>query len=502
MVGVIPAASEAIGILMVNWPFLIIGLLVGMLFGAIPGMGGTVTLTILVPFSVRLDPAQAFILFGTALGATTFAGSISAILLNTPGTGSNAATLLDGYPLTRKGKAANAIGASAVSSAGGAVVGLFAFLILIPVVIEIALLFGNSEIFWLAAIGLLVLPLLAGDRILAGLTIACVGLLFAFTGPALRTGEIRFSHDIALLLDGIGLVPAIVGLFAVAEMLRLAAQNESVVEGDTVNIGGSKLEGIKDVIRHKWLWFRCSVMGVLIGAIPGVGGTVASFVAYGHAVQTSSNSHEFGDGRIEGVIASESANDAKDGGQLFPTLGLGIPGSGSTAILLGGFILHGIQPGPGLLQDELPLMLVIVFSLIFANIFTSALGLIFTKQLSKIAEIPIGYLAPSILILSLTSVYISRSNFPDIYLAVLFGLFGVVLIHYNVSRIPIIIALVLGDIFENNFYLALQIGESPVEAFLTGWLNQLLIIFLLITVLFPVYRPLLEKVSLRQRILP
>lgn len=482
--------ATALSMLSANWMFVLLGVLAGMTFGVIPGMGGTVTLTILLPFTIGMNSVSAFVLFGSALGATSFSGSLTAILVNTPGSGSNAATLLDGYPLTQQGKAGTAIGASAVASATGAIMGLIIFLLLIPVVIEVALLFGPSELFWLVTIGLIVLPLLAGDRILAGLAAGSLGLLFAFTGPALRTGEYRFTHQLPLLFDGIDLVPAIVGLFAVAEMLKLSSQDRNVIDSTAKTIG-NKFDGVRAVIEHKWLWLRCSIIGLIIGAIPGVGGTVANFVAYGHAVQTSPNPETFGEGRIEGVIASEAANDAKDGGQLFPTLGLGIPGSGSTAILLSGFLIHGIQPGPSLLQEELPLMLVIVFALLVSNILTSIIGLTFTKPFSKIAEVPIEILSPTIIVLSLMSVFVMRNHFPDLYLAIFFGLLGVTLMYFNIGRIPIIIALVLGDIFEDNFWLALQLAnENFVNGFLTGWLNQVLILLLVITILFPLRKPI------------
>ncbi|WP_418280345.1 tripartite tricarboxylate transporter permease [Halorubrum sp. DTA98] len=485
--GLFEHAAEALWIVISQWQYLLLGILAGMILGVIPGMGGAVTLTVLLPFSIRLDPTSAFVLFGGALGATTFAGSLTAILVNTPGSGSNAATLLDGYPLTRQGEAKTAIGASAFSSATGAVLSLVFFLALIPFIIEIALLFGNSEVFWLVLIGLTVLPLVAGDRMLAGLAVGALGLIFAFTGPALRTGEMRFSHGFAFLFDGIGLVPAIVGLFAIAEMVKLASQNQDIIK-EKHEIGGSIVKGVKETIRHRWLWFRCTLIGLLIGTIPGAGGSVANFVSYGHAVQTSKNPQEFGTGRIEGVIASEAANDSKDGGQLFPTLSLGIPGSGSMAVLLTGFLVHGIQPGPGMLSEELTLMLVIVFSLIASNVLTSVIGVIFSNQLVQIADLPIAVLSPSIIVLSLMAVFISRNHFPDLFVALFFGLLGIALMYFSVSRIPIILALVLGGIFENNFYISLQLAQGDwFQAFFVGTLNQILVVLLIVTILFPFY---------------
>jgi putative tricarboxylic transport membrane protein len=225
---------------------------------------------------------------------------------------------------------------------------------------------------------------------------------------------------------------------------------------------------------------------MVVGAIPGIGATVATFISYGHAVQSSDNQEEFGSGRIEGVIATESANDSKDGGQLFPTLGLGIPGSASTAVLLGGFIIHGITPGPSLLQEELELMLVIVFALLFSNILTSVIGLIFTGTFIRIQRVSVSRLFPTIVILGLVATFVLRNNFGDMILALGFAAIGLVLMYLNITRIPIIIALILGSILERNFFLAMRLSDGgPLQAFFTGWLNQLLILILIASALLP-----------------
>jgi len=484
----------ALGIIGGNLLWLFVGVIAGMALGIIPGMGGVVTLTIILPFTLRMNPNQAFIVLSAALGAVSFSGSISAILINAPGTGGNAATLLDGYPMAQKGKAAEAIGAAAIASAGGAVIGILFFFIMIPFVIDVALLFGASEIFWLVLLGLSIVPLVAGERVLAGLVMGGLGLLVSFVGQTSVTGEYRFTFGLPLLFDGLNLVPPLVGLFALAEMVKLGASNEGLVPDKVEEIAGNKLDGVKQVIRHKWLFVRCSVFGMIIGAIPGIGATVATFITYGHAVQSSNNQEEFGSGRVEGVIATESANDSKDGGQLFPTLGLGIPGSASTAVLLGGFIIHGITPGPGLLQDSLDLMLVIVFSLLFSNLLTSLIGLTFTGVFVRIQQVSISRLFPTIVILALVATFVLRNNFGDMFIALLFGALGLVLMYLNISRIPIIIALILGSILERNFFLAIRIADGgPAQAFFSGWLNQLLIVILAVSALLPIIQRIRNK---------
>lgn len=484
-------SMTALGILGDNMLWLFVGVFAGMALGIIPGMGGVVTLTIILPFTLRMTPNQAFIVLSAALGAVSFSGSISAILINAPGTGGNAATLLDGYPMAQKGRAAEAIGASAAASAGGAIIGILFFFIMIPFVIEVALLFGASEIFWLVLLGLSIVPLVAGDRVLAGLAMGGFGLLLSFVGQTSVTGEYRFTFDLPLLFDGLGLIPPLVGLFALAEMIKLASSGEGLAPNSLEEVVGSKLDGVKEVLRHKWLFLRCSAIGTIVGAIPGIGATVATFITYGHAVQSSDNQDEFGNGRVEGVIATESANDSKDGGQLFPTLGLGIPGSASTAVLLGGFIIHGITPGPDLLQEELDLMLVIVFALLFSNILTSVIGLAFTGVFVRVQQVSVSRLFPTITILALVATFVLRNNFGDMFIALMFGAIGLVLMYLNITRIPIIIALILGPILERNFFLATRLADGPpLQAFFSGWLNQLLILILVGSALLPIIQRL------------
>lgn len=474
-----------------NFIWLAIGVAAGMMLGVIPGMGGVVTLTIILPFTLKMSPNQAFIVLSAAMGAVSFSGSISAILINAPGTGGNAATLIDGYPMAQSGRAAEAIGASAMASAAGAMIGILVFFLLIPFVIDIALLFGASEIFWLVLLGLSIVPLVSGERILGGIAMAGFGLLLAFVGQTSVTGEYRFTFDLPLLFDGIGLIPPLVGLFALAEMIKLASSDEGVVPDEVSEMTGKKFDGVRAVIKHKWLFLRCSIIGILVGAIPGIGATVATFISYGHAVQSSSNQEEFGTGRIEGVIATESANDSKDGGQLFPTLGLGIPGSATTAVLLGGFIIHGLTPGPGLLQDNLDLMLVIVFALLFSNVITSIIGLTFTGVFTRIQRVSVSRLFPSIIILSLVATFVLRNNFGDMLLALLFAAVGLVLMYLQITRIPVIIALILGDILERNYFLTIRLADAdPLMAFFTGWLNQLLILILVVSALIPIVQRL------------
>lgn len=481
----------------IHW--ILLGVIIGMLIGTIPGMGGVVALTIILPFTFHMNQNQAFTLMAAAVGATTFSGSVTAILINTPGTASNAATLIDGYPMTQKGESATAIGASALSSASGAVLSAIVFIALIPVMINFVLLFGPSEIFWIVLFAIVLIPLFVANNPLYGILTALLGAMVAFIGIAPQSAEPRFTFGFLYLQDGVTLIAMLIGFFAIAEIVRVASlERNTIVDFERVQLTGSKMAGIRAVFKYKWLWFRCSLIGLVVGAIPGAGGSAAAFVAYAHAIQSSDDRDAFGRGAIEGVIGPESANDAKDGGQLFPTLGLGIPGSGSMAVFLGAMLVHGVFPGPRVLDAWTELVLIIALSLLISNVLTSVIGLILAEKLTLILKIPIPLLMTFIAILAFAAVYMVRTTLLDLVLVMIFAAFGLVLIYLQISRIPFLIAFILAAILEHNFWLAVRFGHGRIfEVFFTGTLNIILItIFALsiIFLLFPVKEILHERI--------
>jgi len=478
--------SQAAVIVARNWHYLLIGVIAGMIIGTIPGMGGVIVLTILLPFTLVLDQFQAFVMLSGGVGACTFAGSITAILINTPGTASNAATLIDGYPLTQKGKSVTAITISAISSASGAVLAASIFIIAIPLMIEVVLLFGPGQIFWVLLWALLIIPFIVADRPLYGVLTGAFGALAAFIGTAPQTAEPRYTFGRVILYDGFELAAMLIGLFAIAEIVRISSlDRNTIIDFDTIEMSGSKAEGVAAMLDHKWLWFKSSLIGLFVGAIPGAGGSAAAFISYAQAAQSSKNKDAFGKGSVEGIIAPESANDAKDGGQLFPTLGLGVPGSGTMAIFLGALMMHGIFPGPNLLTDEVHLVLVIALSLLMANILTSVIGLIVAEKITYVLRVPIPLLLTGITVLSLTAVFILRNSVSDLWIAFLFAVLGIIFIRLEISRIPFLIAFVLASILERNFHLAMRFaGGSANEAFFSGTLNVVLLVFFIGSIAF------------------
>lgn len=469
--------SQALGIIAENWMYIIIGVIAGMIIGTIPGMGGVVVITILLPFTLRLDQFQAFTMLSAGIGATTFSGSITAILINTPGSASNAATLIDGYPLTQKGKAVTAITISAISSATGAVMAAVIFILALPLMINLVLLFGPGQIVWIVLWALIIIPFIVADRPLYGVLTATLGAMVAFVGQAPQTAEPRYTLGQLILYDGVELAAMLIGLFALAEIVRISSlDRNTIVNFDKIEMEGSIAEGARKVLEHKVLWFKSAIIGLVVGVIPGAGGSAAAFISYAQAAQTSKNADQFGKGAYEGVIAPEAANDAKDGGQLFPTLGLGVPGSGTMAIFLGAMLMHGIFPGPQVLTQETHLVLVIAISLLISNILTSVFGLLVAERLTAVLKVPIPLLLTAITVLSLTAVFIIRSSPVDVIIALLFAVVGVILIYLKISRVPFLIAFILASILEHNYHLAMRFaGGSANEAFFSGTVNIVLI---------------------------
>lgn len=469
-----------------NFLLLLLAVALGLAVGVLPGLGGPIALALLIPVTFQFDGNVAVMILAATLGATAFGGSITAILLNTPGDAPNAATLLDGYPMTRQGRGGEALAASAVSSASGAFLGLVLLLISIPFVRSLTLAFGSPEMFWLAIAGLTTVALATRGSVLTDLIAGGFGLMLAFHGLNPVTGTPRFTYGTTYLFDGIQLIPLIIGLFAIAEMIKLMGQKQSIAEGTKVS--GGIVKGSRSVLSNWKLVTQSSAIGWIIGIIPGAGGTVANFISYITAKQRSPDSSSFGEGNIKGVIASEAANDSKDGGSMIPTLGLGIPGSASTAVLLGAFIIHGITPGPLLFQENLQLVFIVVFALLISNVLTSTIGLLTANALTKITRVQISTVAPLVIAVALLGAFAIRGNIGDVFLAVGFGIIGFLMMKYGMSRVAVVIALVLGPLAEQNFHRSLQISGGEYSILFTEPLSIVLILITLAMIAVPIYQ--------------
>jgi putative tricarboxylic transport membrane protein len=461
--GIVNAAIEALS-LVLSWPLIlypVVGTLLAMVFSISPGLNSSTLMALAIPLTLGWDPLPLMLIFGAFVGGATFMGSVTAILFNIPGKAQNAATMLDGYPMTQLGQARTAIGCAAASSALGSTAGIMILIALIPVLRGAAMSLGPVEYLMLSIWGLTMLAALAGRSLVKGLAMAGLGLQLAFVGYDPRTAELRFTFGFDYLAEGISLVPAFLGLIALAEVIDLIAGRRETLSGMPTQTkpGGSSAEGIRAVFRNFGLFLRSSLIGTVIGAIPGVGSSVAGFIAYGHASQSARGKAKFGHGDIRGVLAPEAANDAKDGGALIPTLALGIPGGTGTAVLLGALALHGLVPGTQMLTDHLVLVFALIWSLFISNWLTSMLGLMIVSPMARLGTVRTSRLVPAILVLAAIGSFQFRGVFADVLCAFAFGVLGYFMKRHDWPRIPLVIALALAPLFETNLHLTLQLVE-------------------------------------------
>lgn len=448
---------------LIEWPsplILLLGTLGGMIFGCIPGLNGPILIALLIPLTIPLGPMGAMVLVGAVMGAVTTGGSIPAILLNAPGTETNAATSIDGFELAKQGKASLALGTAALSSAIGGLFGLLLLVIILPFGYSVILAFSYPENFMLAIMGIVLIAVISQGEVLKGIIAGGFGLMLTFIGADPFTGETRYVFGINYLWGGISFVPALIGLFAVTEVYYLMKKGGTITEKNEIfatdNLFSGFLLGFKTIISNFWLFLRSTIIGFFVGAIPGVGGTVASFVAYMQAVQTSKNKKMFGKGDIRGVLAPEAANDAKDGGALLPTLLLGLPGSAVMAVLLGLFLVHGITPGPQVLREDIHLVATLINAHVIGNILVAVFALFLAPQVAKITRIRVTLVAPIILVFSLLGSFAVNSLIEDVFISLVFGLIGYAFKKYGFSRVAVVIALVLGQILEMSYHLTLS----------------------------------------------
>jgi putative tricarboxylic transport membrane protein len=471
--------------LVFSWPnilYPIVGTFLVMIVAFLPGIGGTTLMALAIPFTFAWDPVPIMLLFGAFVGGATFMGSVTAILFNIPGTSASAATMLDGYPMARRGQAKTALGCSAMASALGSTFGVVVLILLIPVMRQALLAFGSPEFLMLAIWGLTTIAVVLRGSVMKGLIAAGLGFLLAFIGLDPRTAELRYTFGSLYLRDGLNLIPVFLGIFGLAEMIELTVSGRRTISGKTrlEELTGSVWEGVRSIFRHFGLFLRSSVIGTVVGMIPGVGGSVASFVAYGQAAQTVKDRENFGRGDIRGVIAPEAAHDAKDGGSLIPTLAFGVPGNVRTAVLLAALTLHGLAPGKDLMTNHLSLVFVLIWSLFFSNWMTSIVGVAIVNPLARLTVLRTQLLVPAIFVLATLGAFLDRGRIEDVMVAFLFGFIGYYMKKYGWPRIPLVIALVLGPLFERNFHITVQLHQLGRINF---WTRPIAMVLLGLTVI-------------------
>ncbi len=466
-----------------TFAYLLLGVLIGIVVGILPGVSGSFSLAVLIPFTFILDPASAFGLLLGAHAVSDVGGSITAILLNTPGDAVNAATVFDGFPMTKKGQAGRAIGAAVTSSAIGGTFGALSLMALIPIMRPLVLSFAPPEFFLMAVLGIAFIAVISGKSLVKGLVAGGLGLLIGLVGLDQSTGAQRFTFGFLQLWDGIKLIPVTLGLFAIAEMIDLAVSGGDLIEVKAVGKVGSAMQGIKDTFKNWGLVLRCSLLGTIIGIVPGLGGVTASFFAYGHGKQTSKNGNDFGTGVVEGVIAPESANSSKEGGALVPTIAFGIPGSAGMAILLGAFYIQGLTPGPEMLTTNAWLVFFMAWCIVVANVIAAVICMFLADRIARVALLPGDIMVPLVLVLAGIGAYSYDNSLSDLVLLLLFGFVGYWMKVFGWPRPVFIIGLVLARIAEKNLLLSLRLFQ---ETFFMRPISLVLIAIIILTLIWTI----------------
>jgi putative tricarboxylic transport membrane protein len=459
------AASDGLTLVLL-WPsplYLMIGIIIGLFFGAVPGLGGLIALALLLPFTFSMEPVAAFALLMGMYAVVTTSDTISSVMLGVPGTAASQATILDGYPMALRGEGARALGAAFTVSAIGGVIGAIVLALSIPLVRPLVLSFASPEFFLLAILGLTMVGSLSGTSLTKGLAAAALGVMLSTIGYAPNGSAPRFAFEATYLFGGLPLVPFVLGLFALPELLVLAVRGGSIAQVEKSADSGGIVDGIRDAAREWWLGVRCSFIGVYVGMLPGIGGSVVDWIAYGHAVQSTRDNPQFGKGDVRGVIAPEAANNAMKGGSLIPTIAFAIPGNASMAIMLGAFTIHGIDPGMSLLSTRLDFTFSLVWMLAIANVIGAGLLMIWAQQVAKVAFLPSSLLIPAIISVVFMGAWLSGNNMGDWMVLLTFGVVGYLMRQSAWPRPPLVLGYLLGTIMEDELHISTEsLGMSWV----------------------------------------
>ncbi|MHA6631654.1 tripartite tricarboxylate transporter permease [Pseudonocardia sichuanensis] len=446
---------------------MLLGVGIGFVVGVLPGLGGAVTLALMLPFTFDMQPVEGFAFLLGMWVVTSTAGDITSVLFGVPGEATSAAAVLDGYPMTRRGEGSRALGAVLTSSTMGAVFGAIVLAASVPIMRPLVLALGPPEFFALTLLGLTFVVTLSGTAMLKGFIMASLGLLVAVIGLDPQLGVPRYTFDQLYLWDGISIVPLVVGLFGGAEVLHIMLTKKSVASRSTSATTGyhGVLVGIRDSFRHWRVVVRASTIGVGVGLVPGLGGSVAQFIAYGQAQQSSKTPELFGKGAVEGVVAAGATNNAKDSGSLVPTVAFGIPGSVSAAVLLSAFLILGLQPGAAMLTTNLDVTFSFVWIIILANVVAVALAFAVLRPIAKLSTISGPLLIPFLLLLLVLGSYTANNNASDVIVMLVAAAIGVACLRWNWPRVPFLLAVVLGGLAERYLFLSYSLFEW-------GWITR------------------------------
>lgn len=447
------------------------GVVAGLIIGVVPGIGGIFGLALLIPLTYHLDPYAAFALLLGMGSVTTTSDTIPAVLFGVPGTVGAAATVLDGHAMAKKGEAARAFGAAYSASLIGGVFGALVLAAAIPIMRPLVLYLKTPDFFAISAFGLSIVAMLAGSQPLKGFAAAMLGMLLSFVGLDDQTGSTRWAFGQVHLWEGLPIVVVFLGLFGLPELAALLVRG--TISDNSTPLSLSRMSaGIRDTLREWPLVLRCSWIGALLGAVPGIGVVVLDWIAYGHASRKPGDGPKFGQGNVRGVIAPESANNAKEGGSLIPTIAFGVPGSASMSVLLGAFVIQGLVPGPDMLGKNASVTISMVFSIAIANILGAVICLFLTRPLAAVARVPAGAIIPVVVTFIVVGTFQNAMTALDFVVLLGIGILGMAMKELNWPRSAFALGFVLGPLLEKYFFLSYQIAGW-------GWLKQPIVLLLL-----------------------
>ena len=459
-----------------NVLLLALGVFIGTFVGAVPGMTTPMAVALTLPFTFTLSPVSGILLLLGVYKGGIYGGSITAILINAPGTPAASCTVLDGYPLARRGEARRALDIALYASCIADFMSNLALILCAGFLASLALAFGSPEVFTLILFSLTIIASVSGDQLLKGLGSAAFGLILAIVGLDLVYGTNRFIFGEVELMSGLNFIPVLIGLFALPEIIAFYGRVEVAREHNPLAGRGAGLGDLRKTLKTI---IRGSAIGVILGAIPGIGGAPAAFLSYSEAKRTSKNGDNFGNGEIEGVAAAESGNNGTAGATLIPLLALGIPGDITTAIILGAFMIHGLRPGPLLFQDNLSLIYALFIGIMLSSLYLFAIGKFSIRLISRIADIPHRILFPIVLTLCVFGAYAVNNTVFDIGVMFVMGLFGFMMLKLKIPAAPFLIAFILGPMLEDNFRQSLLMSRGSWSIFFSSpicWFFWLLIV--------------------------
>ena len=460
----------------------------GIVIGALPGLSATMGVALLIPFTFGMDPLTALLAMAGMYNGAIYGGSISAILLNIPGTPAAVCTTLDGYPMAKRGEGVLALQTAVICSTVGGVISALSLMLVAPYLAKLALKFGPAEYFWVAILGLSTIASFLSGSTIKGLISGFIGLLISTIGTDAITGTIRFDFGSSYLIDGVPQLVALIGLFSIPEVYVILEKSGLNQGSRDIHLAASKgWDWVKDSAESVSIWIRSSIIGVIVGMMPGAGANIAAFISYNDARQHSKTPEKFGTGFIDGIKAAETANNAVTASALAPMLTFGVPGNAVAAVMIGGLMVHGLQPGPNLFIKEPVVVYGLMWGMLLTNFIMLFFGLLGSRIFAKCLLIPPTLMAAGIAVLSCVGTYSINNAIGDVYAMLACGFLGVLMLRLGIPVAPAVLGLILGGMAENEFRRAVMLSDSLLDLF-TRPLSAILVALTLLSLLVPVIK--------------